>query len=63
MIAAAETVCGRAIPLEIAARRPGDPPVLIGDASRAHALLGWKPARSKLEIQIADAWKWLKWRD
>ena len=63
VIAAAETVCGRAIPLEIAARRPGDPPVLIGDASRAHALLGWKPARSNLEIQIADAWKWLKWRN
>jgi UDP-arabinose 4-epimerase len=63
VIAAAATVCGRAIPLEIAARRPGDPPVLIGDASRAHALLGWKPARSNLEIQIADAWKWLKWRN
>jgi UDP-glucose-4-epimerase GalE len=63
VIAAAERVCGRPIASEIAARRPGDPPVLIGDASRAHALLGWKPTRSDLDIQIADAWKWMKWRN
>jgi UDP-glucose-4-epimerase GalE len=63
VIAAAETVCGRPIPSEIVARRLGDPPVLIGDASRAHALLGWKPTRSSLEMQIADAWRWMKWRN
>jgi UDP-glucose-4-epimerase GalE len=48
VIAAAEIVCGHTIPSETVARRPGDPPVLIGDASRAHALLGWKPRRSDL---------------
>src|SRR6266566_6471004 len=42
VIAVAETVCGCAISSEVAARRPGDPPVLIGDAHRAHALLGWE---------------------
>ena len=63
VIATAETVCGRSIPSEIVARRPGDPPVLIGDASRAHALLGWKPTRSSLEMQIADAWRWMKSRN
>ncbi len=63
VIAMTEKVCGRRIISEIAERRPGDPPVLIGDASRAHALLGWKPARSKLETQIADAWNWMKWRN
>ena len=62
VIAAAETVCGR-ISSEIVARRPGDPPVLIGDARRAHMLLGWKPVRSDLKMQIADAWKWMKWRN
>lgn len=62
VIAAAETVCGR-ISSEIVARRPGDPPVLIGDARRAHVLLGWKPVRSDLKMQIADAWKWMKWRN
>ena len=62
VIAAAETVCGGAIRSQIMARRPGDPPVLIGDASRAHALLGWKPIRSSLEIQIRDAWSWMNRR-
>jgi UDP-glucose 4-epimerase len=63
VIAAAETVCGRTIASETVARRPGDPPVLIGDASRAYALLGWKPTRSNLETQITDAWKRMKWRN
>ncbi len=63
VIAAAETVCRRTIRSETAPRRPGDPPVLIGDASRAHALLGWKPTRSNLEMQIADAWRWMGARE
>src|SRR5262249_14427552 len=63
VIAAAKTVCGRSVPFETAARRPGDPPLLIGDASRAHALLGWQPTRSELEVQIADAWNWMRARN
>jgi UDP-arabinose 4-epimerase len=59
VIAAAEKVGGRSISSEIAPRRTGDPPILIGDASRAHALLSWSPARSSLEIQIRDAWNWM----
>ncbi len=62
VIAGAETVCGCAIPSKAAARRPGDPPVLIGDAHRAHAVLGWEPTRSDLETQIRDAWNWMKQR-
>jgi len=60
VIAAAETVCGRAISSQVVIRRPGDPPVLVGDASRAQSLLGWKPNRSKLQTQIGDAWNWMK---
>src|SRR6266699_430864 len=60
VIAAAEKVCGRAVPYETAARRPGDPPVLIGDAGRARTLLGWQPARSDLAMQIEDAWRWMQ---
>lgn len=62
VIAAAERVCGYTIRSEIAPRRPGDPPTLIGDASRAGTLLDWKPARSELDMQIADAWNWIKRR-
>jgi UDP-glucose-4-epimerase GalE len=58
VVAAVETVGGRSIMSEIAPRRAGDPPILIGDASRAHKLLRWLPARSNLETQIRDAWNW-----
>jgi UDP-glucose-4-epimerase GalE len=59
VIAAAERVCGRGISVELANRRPGDPPILVGSAERARALLGWTPARSELDIQVSDAWKWI----
>jgi UDP-arabinose 4-epimerase len=59
VIAAAERVCGRPVRTEVAPRREGDPPILIGTAARAHELLGWQPARSALETQIADAWNWM----
>ena len=62
VIAAAERVCGRTIKVKLAPRRPGDPPILIGSAKRAHELLGWSAKRSDLEVQIADAWKWVKSR-
>jgi UDP-glucose-4-epimerase GalE len=63
VIATAESVCGRAIPVEFAKRRPGDPPKLVGSSERAHALLGWTPARSGLDIQIRDAWNWMMARN
>jgi UDP-glucose-4-epimerase GalE len=60
VVATAERVTGKSIATENAPRRPGDPPILIGSADRARTLLGWKPVRSELEVQIADAWKWIK---
>jgi len=59
VIAAAEAVTGRPVRTRVAGRRPGDPPVLIGDASRARELLGWSPARSDLRVQLTDAWRWM----
>ena len=59
VIASAEKVSGNRIHAEIAQRRPGDPSTLIGNASRARALLGWQPTRSDLETQIRDAWNWM----
>jgi UDP-arabinose 4-epimerase len=59
VIATAERVCGRTVPVEFAARRPGDPPILVGSAERARALLGWTSSRSKLDIQVSDAWNWI----
>jgi UDP-glucose-4-epimerase GalE len=60
VVAAAERVSGRTVRLEIAARRPGDPATLIGQSRRVQTLLGWKPKRSALDTQIADAWNWFE---
>lgn len=62
VVAAVERVTGHRIPVEHVARRAGDPPILVGDATRCQALLRWKPSRSDLDTQIADAWNWLKKR-
>ncbi len=59
VIATAERICGRSVRMEMAPRREGDPPILVGSAMRAQSLLGWRPTRSALEIQIADAWNWM----
>jgi UDP-glucose-4-epimerase GalE len=60
VIKTAELVCGKPIKVEMAPRRAGDPPVLVGSSDRAWDVLGWKPAHSALEVQIADAWNWMQ---
>ena len=39
-------------------RRPGDPPVLTADATRAKQILGWKTDFPELEAIVETAWKW-----
>jgi UDP-glucose 4-epimerase len=48
-------VTGKQIPAREAARRPGDPPVLVAASDRIKAELGWEP-RKTLKSMIADAW-------
>jgi len=38
-------------------RRPGDPPILVADASKAFAELGWQPRYPHLKTMIEHAWK------
>jgi len=60
IIAAARRVTGRDIPVVKSQRRPGDPPVLVADASRATDVLGWRPAYPDIETIIRTAWDWLR---
>ena len=60
MINAARTATGLEIPLEIGARRPGDPAKLVADSTKAHEILHWKPEITRMEDIIATAWKWHK---
>jgi len=58
IIDAAARVTGRKIPVREAARRAGDPPVLIGDASRAAQVLGWRPVHADIDVILETAWRW-----
>ncbi|HRI63617.1 MAG TPA: UDP-glucose 4-epimerase GalE [Polyangium sp.] len=58
VIAVAEKVTGRSIPVQMAARRAGDPAILVGSSEKARALLGWKPKFPDLETIIGHAWAW-----
>ena len=57
VIAIIEEVTGRSVPRRLAPRRPGDPPELVADPTRAQAELGWKARRSLREI-VQSAWQW-----
>jgi UDP-arabinose 4-epimerase len=45
---------------EYAPRRPGDPDILVADASLAREVLGWVPERSRIDEIVADAWQWVQ---
>jgi UDP-glucose 4-epimerase len=62
VIAAAERVTGRQIPVREAPRRPGDPPKLVAAGERIRAELGWEPDKSELETMVADAWAFMQRR-
>lgn len=51
-------VTGHPIPVQIQARRAGDPAVLIASSARARTELGWQPKREKLEQIVSSAWEW-----
>jgi len=57
---AAAAVTGRAIPFSVTARRPGDSPRLVGDASKARDILGWQPEYPSIREILATAWQWHK---
>jgi UDP-glucose 4-epimerase len=58
VIAAAEAVTGRAVPVIEGPRRRGDAVALVSSSARARAELGWVPHRSSMAQMISDAWRW-----
>ena len=53
-----ERATGRAVPRDLAPRRPGDPPILVADPSAASRVLGWQPRHPTLDsiVETAAAW-------
>jgi UDP-glucose 4-epimerase len=58
VIDTAMKITGREIQVSYADRRPGDPAVLVADASQAKEVLGWKPKHAELSEIIRHAWAW-----
>lgn len=58
VVAAVERVTGKTIQRESGPRRPGDPPVLVADASLAKQALNWRPQFSAIDTIIDHAWRW-----
>jgi len=56
VIEACRRVTGHTIPAQVAARRVGDPAVLVASSARASAELGWQPRRTELDTIVGDAW-------
>ncbi len=58
VVETARRVTGLPIPAVEAPRRPGDPAVLVADASKLKRTLNWEPRYSTLEAILSTAWKW-----
>ena len=57
MVQAFERATGRAIPLNISPRRPGDVASYYANPAMAERIFGWK-ARLNIEDMCRDAWRW-----
>ena len=60
VINVASEVTGREIPTRVAARRAGDPAVLIASSSRIKSELGWSPEFQDMRKIVESAWRWLQ---
>ncbi len=57
VISAVQRVTGKKVPHKFVPRRPGDPPALVANPSKAQSLLNWKATRGLDEI-VSTAWRW-----
>jgi UDP-arabinose 4-epimerase len=55
-------VTGRQPPTRIAARRTGDPPMLVADPSAARRVLGFASRWNEIDTVISSAWEWHRGR-
>ena len=58
VIEACRRATGQKIPAVNGDRRPGDPPELVADSSRARKILGWEPKYADIDTIVQTAWRW-----
>ena len=59
VVTAAQRVTGKTLDAVVGPRRPGDPPSLVADASKAAQGLGWTPTHSDIDTILSTAWVWM----
>ena len=58
ILEATRRVTGREVPHSVEPRRPGDPALLVADATLAQRTLGWEPRFADVESIVRTAWEW-----
>jgi UDP-glucose 4-epimerase len=58
VIEAVQRAAGHRFPVDLSARRPGDPAVIVADAARLRAAFGWLPHFDDLDGIVAHALAW-----
>ena len=58
VVSAVEKIVGKPVKVIEGPRRPGDPPSLYADSSKAKTELGWKVKFPDIESIVATAWQW-----
>jgi UDP-glucose 4-epimerase len=58
VIRAVEKATGKTVKLIESPRRPGDPPALYADSTKAKTELGWKVKFPDIDSIVATAWRW-----
>jgi len=58
VIRAVEQVTGRALPVEIAPRRAGDPARIVASPARIQSLLDWRPRHDSIDEIVGSALNW-----
>jgi len=59
IIAAAEEVTGRPVPVKYGPRRAGDPPQLLADPAYSKEVLGWEARHRDVREMVRSAWAWM----
>jgi len=60
LVDSARRVTGTDFAVELADRRPGDPPTLYADPSKIQRELGWQAKFTDIDDIITTAWNWFK---
>lgn len=60
IVEAVKKVSSVDFPVDIATRRPGDPPILVADPRQINKLFDWKPRHQNIDEIISSALEWEK---